>query len=206
MDYLGLEGSFRRREVINKSVFITTLVRAESPEQAAEEIRKIRKEFSDATHNCYAFSAGQYKKSSDDGEPAGTAGQPMAEVLKKRGADMLVAVVTRYFGGIKLGAGGLIGAYSGNVAHALDEAHMRLYRPSAVMKIEVAYALASKTEALLGAAGAIIDSRDWEGCARFTAALPEEEAEKVCLAIADMSAGGAKISKMHGEYRAYKLK
>ena len=52
MDYLGLEGSFRRREVINKSVFITTLVRAESPEQAAEEIRKIRKEFSDATHNC----------------------------------------------------------------------------------------------------------------------------------------------------------
>lgn len=206
MDYLGLEGSFRRREVINKSVFITTLVRAESPEQAAEEIRKIRKEFSDATHNCYAFSAGQYKKSSDDGEPAGTAGQPMAEVLKKRGADMLVAVVTRYFGGIKLGAGGLIGAYSGNVARALDEAPMRLYRPSAVMKIEVAYALASKTEALLGAAGAIIDSRDWEGCARFTAALPEEEAEKVCLAIADMSAGGAKISKMHGEYRAYKLK
>ena len=206
MDYLGLEGSFRRREVINKSVFITTLVRAESPEQAAEEIRKIRKEFSDATHNCYAFSAGQYKKSSDDGEPAGTAGQPIAEVLKKRGADMLVAVVTRYFGGIKLGAGGLIGAYSGNVARALDEAPMRLYRPSAVMKIEVAYALASKTEALLGAAGAIIDSRDWEGCARFTAALPEEEAEKVCLAIADMSAGGAKISKMHGEYRAYKLK
>lgn len=206
MDYLGLEGSFRRREVINKSVFITTLVRAESPEQAAEEIRKIRKEFSDATHNCYAFSAGQYKKSSDDGEPAGTAGQPMAEVLKKRGADMLVAVVTRYFGGIKLGAGGLIGAYSGNVARALDEAPMRLYRPSAVMKIEVAYALASKTEALLGAAGAIIDSRDWEGCARFTAALPEEEAEKVCLAIADMSAGGAKISKMYGEYRAYKLK
>ena len=206
MDYLGLEGSFRRREVINKSVFITTLVRAESPEQAAEEIRKIRKEFSDATHNCYAFSAGQYKKSSDDGEPAGTAGQPMAEVLKKRGADMLVAVVTRYFGGIKLGAGGLIGAYSGNVARALDEAPMRLYRPSAVMKIEVAYALASKTQALLGAAGAIIDSRDWEGCARFTAALPEEEAEKVCLAIADMSAGGAKISKMHGEYRAYKLK
>lgn len=206
MDYLGLEGSFRRREVINKSVFITTLVRAESPEQAAEEIRKIRKEFSDATHNCYAFSAGQYKKSSDDGEPAGTAGQPMAEVLKKRGADMLVAVVTRYFGGIKLGAGGLIGAYSGNVARALDEAPMRLYRPSAVMKIEVAYALASKTEALLGAAGAIIDSRDWEDCARFTAALPEEEAEKVCLAIADMSAGGAKISKMHGEYRAYKLK
>ncbi len=201
-----MEGSFRRREVINKSVFITTLVRAESPEQAAEEIRKIRKEFSDATHNCYAFSAGQYKKSSDDGEPAGTAGQPMAEVLKKRGADMLVAVVTRYFGGIKLGAGGLIGAYSGNVARALDEAPMRLYRPSAVMKIEVAYALASKTEALLGAAGAIIDSRDWEGCARFTAALPEEEAEKVCLAIADMSAGGAKISKMHGEYRAYKLK
>ena len=201
-----MEGSFRRREVINKSVFITTLVRAESPEQAAEEIRKIRKEFSDATHNCYAFSAGQYKKLSDDGEPAGTAGQPMAEVLKKRGADMLVAVVTRYFGGIKLGAGGLIGAYSGNVARALDEAPMRLYRPSAVMKIEVAYALASKTEALLGAAGAIIDSRDWEGCARFTAALPEEEAEKVCLAIADMSAGGAKISKMHGEYRAYKLK
>ena len=209
MGYLSVSGEHVSEKVIERSRFITTSCHVEGEDEARAFIARISSKFKDATHNCYAYIAdptGNSPRFSDDGEPGGTAGMPILDVIKNKRLYCAAVVVTRYFGGIKLGAGGLIGAYSGNVARALDEAPMRLYRPSAVMKIEVAYALASKTEALLGAAGAIIDSRDWEGCARFTAALPEEEAEKVCLAIADMSAGGAKISKMHGEYRAYKLK
>ena len=84
-----------------------------------------KKKYYDARHNCYAFRVlgedGIIEKSSDDGEPSGTAGVPMLTVLEKQGLTNVVAVVTRYFGGIKLGAGGLIRAYSGSVAHAIEE-------------------------------------------------------------------------------------
>lgn len=201
-----MNGSFRRQEVINRSVFITTLVMVETPEQAAEEIKKLRREFSDATHNCYAFSAGQYKKSSDDGEPAGTAGQPMAEVLKKRGADMMLAVVTRYFGGIKLGASGLIGAYSGCVARALDEAPLKVYKLSAVIKVEVAYASAQAAESLLADCGAIVDLREWEGGAQITAALPKQELARFEKSLTEKTLGKGKVSVIGEEYRAYDIK
>ena len=126
--YFGIEGSFRLRETIEKSVFITTLVRVETPEEAAAELKRLRAEFSDATHNCYAYVVGEYKKSSDDGEPQGTAGRPMAQVLEMRGCDYMLAVVTRYFGGVKLGAAGLVSAYSGCVARALDKAALKKIR------------------------------------------------------------------------------
>ena len=200
-----MQGSFRRREVINKSVFITTLVRVETPEQAAEEIKKLRKEFSDATHNCYAYAAGQFRKSSDDGEPAGTVGQPMAEVLKKRGADMMLAVVTRYFGGIKLGASGLISAYSGCVARALDEAPVKIYRLSAVVKAETEYALSRAAESLLLSLGAQIDERQWEGGAQIIAALPAESLPALEKSLNEKTLGKGKLRILREEYRAYPL-
>ena len=201
-----MQGSFRRQEVINKSIFITTLVRVETPEQAAEEIKKIKREFSDATHNCYAYSAGQYKKSSDDGEPAGTAGQPMAEVLKKRGADMILAVVTRYFGGIKLGASGLIGAYSGCVARALDEAPVRVYRPSCVIKADVEYSMAGAAESIVISCGGVIDERGWEGGAQIVAALPKESLPTFQKLLTERTFGRGKVQILREEYRAYNVK
>ena len=123
--YFCVTGKSEYEIVINRSRFITTLVPIENAEQAFDEIKKISKKYSDATHNCYAFVSNREnteQRFSDDGEPQGTAGMPMLEVLKKRNVRMVLAVVTRYFGGIKLGAGGLVSAYSRSVSEALDNA------------------------------------------------------------------------------------
>ena len=125
--YFCVTGRSEYEIVINRSRFITTLVPIENAEQAFDEIKKISKKYSDATHNCYAFVSNREnteQRFSDDGEPQGTAGMPMLEVLKKRNVRMVLVVVTRYFGGIKLGAGGLVSAYSRSVSEALDNAEV----------------------------------------------------------------------------------
>lgn len=109
---------------IKKSKFICHLFRIENEEQAKEYIAKIKKEHYKANHNCSAYMLGEnfeIQRNSDDGEPSGTAGVPMLEVLKKNQLQNTLAIVTRYFGGIKLGAGGLIRAYSTSVSEALKE-------------------------------------------------------------------------------------
>ena len=113
---------YRNEIVIEKSRFICSLKKVQSEEEAQEFIKAVKKEFWDATHNCSAYLVDDLaQRSSDDGEPSGTAGIPMLEVLRKNNLTGTAAVVTRYFGGIKLGAGGLVRAYSGSVAGALKE-------------------------------------------------------------------------------------
>ncbi|MBQ8690502.1 MAG: YigZ family protein [Phascolarctobacterium sp.] len=111
---------FRQEIVIEKSRFICTLKKVNSEAEAQEFIKAIKKEFWDATHNCSAYIVDEMvQRSSDDGEPSGTAGLPMLEVLRKNKLTNTAAVVTRYFGGIKLGAGGLVRAYTNSVAEAV---------------------------------------------------------------------------------------
>ena len=111
---------FRHEIVIEKSRFICTLKKVQNEAEAQEFIKAIKKEFWDATHNCSAYIVDEMaKRSSDDGEPSGTAGLPMLEVLRKNKLTNTAAVVTRYFGGIKLGAGGLVRAYTNSVAEAV---------------------------------------------------------------------------------------
>ena len=105
--------------VIEKSRFIAAAIHVDSVEEAVEFVNGKRKEYFDATHNCYAYAVGDRVKFSDDGEPQGTAGLPIYECIKNNGLDCLCVVVTRYFGGIKLGAGGLVRAYSGSCAEVL---------------------------------------------------------------------------------------
>lgn len=113
---------YRKEIVIEKSRFICSLKKVNSEEEAQEFIKAVKKEFWDATHNCSAYLVDDLsQRSSDDGEPAGTAGIPMLDVLRKNHLTGTAAVVTRYFGGIKLGAGGLLRAYSGSVAGAVKE-------------------------------------------------------------------------------------
>ena len=107
--------------VIEKSRFIASAIHVDSAEQAVEYVNAKRKKYFDATHNCYAYIAGDKAKFSDDGEPQGTAGMPMYECIKSNGLDYVCVVVTRYFGGIKLGAGGLVRAYSGSCAEVLKQ-------------------------------------------------------------------------------------
>lgn len=117
-----IQRDFRSETVIEKSRFICTLKKVASEEEALRFIKEVKKEFWDATHNCSAYvTDGTAQRSSDDGEPAGTAGVPMLEVLRKNQLTGVAVVVTRYFGGVKLGAGGLVRAYSGSVASALRQ-------------------------------------------------------------------------------------
>lgn len=114
---------YRKEIVIEKSRFICSLKKVHSEAEAQKFIKAVKKEFWDATHNCSAYIVDDLaQRSSDDGEPSGTAGIPMLEVLRKNGLTETAVVVTRYFGGIKLGAGGLVRAYSGSVAGAVKEA------------------------------------------------------------------------------------
>ena len=118
---LTIAKEIRTEQVISKSRFICSLKKVKTEEEAQEFIKAVKKEFWDATHNCSAYVIDeQHQRSSDDGEPSGTAGMPMLGVLRKQGLQQVAAVVTRYFGGVKLGAGGLVRAYSGTVAHAVE--------------------------------------------------------------------------------------
>lgn len=120
---LTIAKSIRTEQVISRSRFICSLKKVKTEEEAQEFIKAVKKEFWDATHNCSAYVIDeQHQRSSDDGEPAGTAGMPMLGVLRKQELQQVAAVVTRYFGGIKLGTGGLVRAYSGSVAQAVEAA------------------------------------------------------------------------------------
>ncbi len=125
--YFCVSGECERTEIIERSKFICYLKGIENEEEAKAFISEIKKKHSLATHNCYAYIAdekGLVQKFSDDGEPQGTAGMPMLSVLKNRKIYKTVAVVTRYFGGIKLGTGGLSRAYGGAVSECLKEAEI----------------------------------------------------------------------------------
>jgi uncharacterized YigZ family protein len=134
---------------IERSRFITYVTRAETEEEAQEFITSIKKKHHDANHNCSAYMIGEnnlIQKANDDGEPSGTAGVPMLEVLKKRDLKDTVVVVTRYFGGIKLGAGGLIRAYGRATSEGLNATGIVERRLMRVMKTKIDYTWLGKVE------------------------------------------------------------
>ncbi|UTE77333.1 YigZ family protein [Rossellomorea sp. KS-H15a] len=134
---------------IERSRFITYVNRVETEEEAQEFIASIKKKHHDANHNCSAYMIGEQnmiQKANDDGEPSGTAGVPMLEVLKKRDLKDTVVVVTRYFGGIKLGAGGLIRAYGRATSEGLNATGIVERRLMRVMKMKIDYTWLGKVE------------------------------------------------------------
>jgi len=119
---LRINDTYENTIIINKSEFITHLYRVNNLAEVDEILSSVRKKYYDATHNCYAYiigDKGEIQKASDDGEPQKTAGAPMLDVLKKKNITNILAITTRYFGGILLGAGGLVRAYSDSVSEAL---------------------------------------------------------------------------------------
>lgn len=134
---------------IKKSRFICSLKRVETEDEAKLFIQRVKKEHWKATHNCSAFVVGdksEIKRSNDDGEPSGTAGIPMLEVLVKKDLINVAAVVTRYFGGTKLGAGGLIRAYSHAVSHGIDEIGIVEGKLQQEVSLTIAYPLLGKLQ------------------------------------------------------------
>lgn len=135
--------------IIQKSQFITYVNRAESEKEAQDFIQTIKQNHRDATHNCSAYIIGEHdqiQKANDDGEPSGTAGFPMLEVLKKQGLKDTVVVVTRYFGGIKLGGGGLIRAYGKATTEGIDAAKVVERKLHNLIKISIDYTWLGKVE------------------------------------------------------------
>lgn len=145
--FLSVDGVAENTTVIERSKFICQIKGVENEEQAKEFIASVKKRHSLATHNCYAYISdelGLIQKFSDDGEPQGTAGVPMLEALKSRKIFKAVAVVTRYFGGVKLGAGGLVRAYNGAVCECLDKAKIVSYKQAFFYNIYPDYESYSK--------------------------------------------------------------
>jgi len=152
--YKSIEKETRIEYVIEKSKFIATACPCTTEEDAANFIARINKEFWDATHNCTAYALGpnqEQQRSSDNGEPSGTAGKPILEVLKKTGITNTAIVVTRYFGGIKLGAAGLIRAYSHSAAEVIKAAPKLLHAPRQLVEVIIDYGYYGTLERFLNA-------------------------------------------------------
>ncbi|MCC4324966.1 YigZ family protein [Limosilactobacillus reuteri] len=142
--YLTIAKDTAYEQTIKKSQFICSLSRVSSEEEAQQFIASVQTANKKATHNCFAYMIGdndQIQRESDNGEPSGTAGIPILESLKLAKIHNVVAVVTRYFGGIKLGAGGLIRAYSNTTTEAIHQAGLVQRIKQAILKITVTYAL-----------------------------------------------------------------
>lgn len=124
---------------IKKSKFYTLLYKIDSENDIDKILKEVKSYYKDATHYCYAYKVMNLKKCSDDGEPSGTAGLPILEVLDKKNIDNILCIVVRYFGGIKLGAGGLIRAYANSVKEAIDNNEIVELIPGLEIKLEANY-------------------------------------------------------------------
>ncbi len=181
---------------IKKSRFICSLTPVTSEQEAREVIAQRKRVHHEARHNCSAFvlgDRGEIQKSSDDGEPAGTAGVPMLEVLRRNEITNTVAVVTRYFGGVLLGAGGLIRAYGGAVSDALEVVGTVERRPVRVLFVTVDYATAGKLDNELHSAGHRVAEVEYGDRARFHVHAPEESVDELRSWLGEVTAGAAEV-------------
>lgn len=178
-NYFTVKGYGESEIIISKSRFLTYVERAETEQEALDFIDKIKKMHPTATHNCSCYMIGEHdtiQKANDDGEPSGTAGVPMLEVLKKQGLKDTVVVVTRYFGGIKLGGGGLIRAYGKATTEGLHAAQVVERKMHYVMKIEIDYNWLGKVENAIRDSHYTLHNISYtEGVELFVFILKEEE-------------------------------
>ena len=185
---------------------MTYCAHIESEEEARAFLAEIRKMHSLATHCCYAFIAdktGNLQRFSDDGEPQGTAGLPILEVLKNKKLFETVVAVVRYFGGIKLGAGGLVRAYSSSAAENLSGAKIASMEVCAELALEVDYTEIDSLQKFLSARGLTPISSEYGAKACFITAVKKAEAEEFIAALTDFMQGRVTIGRRGEYYRAF---
>ena len=191
---------YEKEKIIEKSRFITYCAHAESEEEARAFIAKIRAKHTLATHVCYAFIAdktGNLQRFSDDGEPQGTAGVPMLEVLKNKTLSETVVAVVRYFGGVKLGAGGLVRAYSSCTAECLDGADIRVLEVCAEYTIFVEYTGVDGVQKYLSTHTCTPLSTDYGARVAFKIAVKKAEEDGFIKGLVDYMQG--KVETARGE-------
>lgn len=174
-----------------KSIFLGHAKPVSTEEEAKAFIAGKKAEYGDATHNVYAYllNGGAIARFSDDGEPQGTAGMPVLNVLKMSGACDLCVVVTRYFGGILLGAGGLVRAYSAAARLALDQAGLAVYEQFALVEARVGYSDYQKLTVSLKKMGISEESAVFEGEVRVLAALEADRVEELTSFVRELTGG-----------------
>ena len=186
--------------VEKKSTFITHLVRVTSEEEAREFIQKMKKKHYDATHVCSCYVVGdnnEIKRANDDGEPSGTAGAPMLDVLVKNEIKNVCATVIRYFGGTKLGTGGLVRAYGGGVINALKNATLVERKDALEIRLELDYSLNGKIEYEIEKTNFIVNNLEYTDKIIYTIYVMEEDYDSFQSWIANLTNGQFKILSTH---------
>ena len=193
--------------IVNKSRFIGYGCPVETEEEALKFLNEIRTKHKDATHNCYAYIIGSnmgIMRYSDDGEPGGTAGLPIIEVLKARGVTNCVVVVTRYFGGILLGAGGMVRAYSQGAAAAVNACGVGVIHPTARYIMEIPYPALGRVEYFLKSQPVIIEDKAFSDAIVMTLIVKNEDEEKFVEDIISATDGKIEPIRMEEMYLAWK--
>ncbi len=203
-EYLVPTGYGEDEFVEKKSRFIGRVWLVESEEEALARIQEMKKQHYDASHNCWAYVIrGGAMRFSDDGEPGGTAGNPMMQVLQREGLYNVVCVVTRYFGGILLGAGGLVRAYTKGAKIAVDAAGKSVKRVWTVLYVPCPYTYYERLKLEIAAFGGIIRDTQFGAEVELELLFPQAQVQPFLLALTDMTAGTVEGMEIGQEYRAF---
>ena len=178
-----------------RSRFISHIWRVETEAEARAHIEEMKKKYYDARHNCwcYLLREGNVVRYSDDGEPQGTAGQPMLNVFQREAVTNVCCVVTRYFGGILLGAGGLTRAYTRGAKDALDAAGISVVRRWVAMEVPCTYSQFESMRREVEAFGGVVENVDYGADVVLSALLPEERAAEFAAHVLDVTAGAVEV-------------
>ena len=186
-----------------RSRFLGHVWRVESEAEARARIEEMKKRYYDARHNCwcYRLREGGVERYSDDGEPQGTAGQPMLNVFQREGVTNVVCVVTRYFGGILLGAGGLTRAYSKGARDALCAAGYAVMGQWAVVSVPCTYAMLERVKLEVAAQNGTVDDTEYGADIRLMVSLPAERVDALQARLTELSAGSIAVTVDSEEFR-----
>lgn len=195
----GPDRPHRTELLIRRSRFLAQCAHTPGPEAARAFVESIRRANADATHNCWAYAAGAPGQtarigSSDDGEPHGTAGRPMLQVLLHCGIGEICVVVTRWFGGVKLGTGGLVRAYTTATARALEAAEVVTVRSVVELEVTVDYSLYERAALLIQAAGAKLADPQFTDRVTLRWQMPEGTEPPLLEQLRELTRGGAQVS------------
>ena len=205
-EYLVPTGFGQDEFVEKKSRFIGRIWPVETEEQALEKIQEMKKQHYDATHNCWAYIIKDGAvRFSDDGEPGGTAGMPMLQVLQREGLFNVVCVVTRYFGGILLGAGGLVRAYTKGAKIAVDGAGKSMKRVWDAIYVPCPYSFYERVKLEIEAFGGILRKSDFGAEVDLEILLPEAQTQAFLTRLTDLTSGTVESMEIGKEYRAFPI-
>lgn len=195
-DFLTIKDKiFRHEFVVEKSRFISFACQVSTVGQANFFIESISKQHYDATHNCYAYLTDEGQKFSDDGEPQGTAGMPILNTIKGKNLHNVAVVVTRYFGGIKLGAGGLVRAYGKAASNVLEEAEKVQFLQCDLFKVKCDYSYVASVESTAFAFGKIAE-REYYADVTYQIIVPVAKSDDFAKKLVDVTQGRVNAQKI----------